>query len=87
MINDFVLLRFRARVPEDLSAIEVIFIIIIIIIVIVIHHRQLCECFCVYSLNNFFLLRHWLVPSSGVACIAVYLLLPCCPVCCVVLFL
>ena len=25
MINDFVLLRFRARAPEDLSAIEVIF--------------------------------------------------------------
>ena len=25
MINDFVLLRFRARVPEDLSAIEVIY--------------------------------------------------------------
>ena len=30
MINDFVLLRFRAQAPEDLSAIEVIFIIIII---------------------------------------------------------
>ena len=32
MINDFVLLRFRARAPEDLSAIKVIFIIIIIIV-------------------------------------------------------
>ena len=31
MINDFVLLRFRARAPEDLSAIEVIFIIIILL--------------------------------------------------------
>ena len=30
LINNFVLLRFRARSPEDLSAIEVIFIIIII---------------------------------------------------------
>ena len=30
--NDFVLLRFWARAPEDLSAIEVIYIIIIIII-------------------------------------------------------
>ena len=29
MINDFVLLRFRARAHKDLSAIEVIFIIII----------------------------------------------------------
>ena len=29
--NDFVLLRFWARAPEDLSAIEVIYIIIIII--------------------------------------------------------
>ena len=29
MINDFVLLHFRARAPEDLSDIEVIFIIII----------------------------------------------------------
>ena len=32
LIHDFVLLRFRARAPEDLSAIEVIFIVIIIII-------------------------------------------------------
>ena len=31
--NDFVLLRFWARAPEDLSAIEVIYIIIIIIII------------------------------------------------------
>ena len=30
MINDFVLLLFRARAPEDLSAIEVIFIVIVI---------------------------------------------------------
>ena len=30
MINDFVLLRFRARTPEDLSAIEVIYIIFIL---------------------------------------------------------
>ena len=30
LINDFVLLRFRARAPEDLSAIEVILIIIIL---------------------------------------------------------
>ena len=30
--NDFVLLRFWARAPEDLSAIEVIYIIIIIIL-------------------------------------------------------
>ena len=29
MINDFVLLRFRARTPEDLSAIEVIYLFII----------------------------------------------------------
>ena len=33
MINDF-FLRFRARAPEDLSTIEVIFIIIIFIIII-----------------------------------------------------
>ena len=26
LINDFVLLRFRARTPEDLSAIEVIYV-------------------------------------------------------------
>ena len=32
MINDFVLLCFRPRAAEDLSAIEVIFIIIIIIL-------------------------------------------------------
>ena len=31
LINDFVLLRFRARTPEDLSAIEVIYLYIYII--------------------------------------------------------
>ena len=31
LINDFVLLRFRARAPEDLSAIEVIFLFLYII--------------------------------------------------------
>ena len=35
--NDFVLLRFWARAPEDLSAIEVIYIIIIIIIIYIVH--------------------------------------------------
>ena len=34
LINDFVLLRFRARTPKDLSAIEVIYLFIIIIHVI-----------------------------------------------------
>ena len=34
----------------------------------------------------FLLLRPWLFPSSGVAGTAVYLLPPCCPLCCVVLF-
>ena len=33
LINDFVLLRFRARAPEDLSAIEVIFLFLYIIII------------------------------------------------------
>ena len=36
LINEFVLLRFRARAPDDLSAIEVIFFIIIIIRIIII---------------------------------------------------
>ena len=35
MINDSVLLRFRARAPEDVSAIEVIYLLIKIIIIIV----------------------------------------------------
>ena len=30
LINDFVLLRFRARAPEDLSAIEVIFLLLLL---------------------------------------------------------
>ena len=38
--NDFVLLRFWARAPEDLSAIEVIYIIIIIIIVHSMYYLQ-----------------------------------------------
>ena len=31
MINDFVLLRFRARTPEDLSAIEVIYLLLLLL--------------------------------------------------------
>ena len=40
MINDSVLLRFRARTPEDLSAIEVIYLLFIIIII----HTQIVHC-------------------------------------------
>ena len=36
--------------------------------------------------NRYLLLHLWLVPSSGVASKAVYLIPPCCPVCCLVLF-
>ena len=32
LINDFVLLRFRARDPEDLSAIEVIFVLLLLLL-------------------------------------------------------
>ena len=47
--NDFVLLRFWARAPEDLSAIEVIYIIIIIIIIYVLMLRNMGQTvtFCV----------------------------------------
>ena len=39
-----------------------------------------------YSVQ-FYLLRPWLVPSSGVAGVAGDLIPPCCPVCCVVFFI
>ena len=36
MINDFVLLRFRARSPEDLSAIEVIYLLLLLLLAILV---------------------------------------------------
>ena len=34
LINDFVLLRFRARVPEDLSAIDVILLLLLLFVLL-----------------------------------------------------
>ena len=34
LINDFVLLRFRARAPEDLSAIEVILLLLFVLLLL-----------------------------------------------------
>ena len=43
MINDFVLLRFRARAPEDLSAIEIIFIFILYNVVDIYRRSAVCR--------------------------------------------
>ena len=44
MMNDFVLLRFWARAPEDLSAIEVIYIIIITVLPSLIGNMTKVDC-------------------------------------------
>ena len=37
LINDFVLLRFRARTPEDFSAIEVIYLLLLLLLLLLKH--------------------------------------------------
>ena len=49
MINDFVLLRFRARTPEDLSAIEVIY--LLLLLYSQKHHKNYNRCYKNYPMK------------------------------------
>ena len=78
MITDFVLLRFWARAPEDLSAIEVIYVIIIIIIeflgsssILILCGYLKIDSHCYHGLTYTQLFKHNIIHLSSVWLISI----------------